>query len=152
MSVFSTVPPATKPDSPSWMATPNPPSLTGAEFSFEANNTQWGCRGSNQISSLEWEAQRLNMFVFYYYKKFPFLKCKSWLTWDIKLMNLPRSRYQISNCWADLLSCNSTKYHEMLGSSLHFLPHHKRLYDTFINRTKLLIKISMTQIFNHIYN
>lgn len=35
-----TVPPATKPDSPSCMATPKPPSLTGAEFSFDANSTQ----------------------------------------------------------------------------------------------------------------
>lgn len=45
------VPPATKPDSPSCMATPNPPSLTGAEFSFEANNTQWGCgeKGKTQL-------------------------------------------------------------------------------------------------------
>lgn len=34
------VPPATKPDSPNCIATPKPPSLTGAEFSFEANSTQ----------------------------------------------------------------------------------------------------------------
>lgn len=34
------VPPATSPDSPSWMATPKPPSLTGAEFSLEASRTQ----------------------------------------------------------------------------------------------------------------
>ena len=37
-----TVPPATSPDSPSWMATPNPPSFTGAEFSLDASSTQWG--------------------------------------------------------------------------------------------------------------
>lgn len=41
----SAVPPATSPDSPSWMATPNPPSFTGAEFSLEASSTQWGCVG-----------------------------------------------------------------------------------------------------------
>lgn len=35
-----TVPPATKPDSPSCIATPKPPSFTGAEFSFEASSTQ----------------------------------------------------------------------------------------------------------------
>ena len=36
------LPPATSPDSPNWIATPKPPSLTGAEFSFEARRTQWG--------------------------------------------------------------------------------------------------------------
>lgn len=36
------LPPATSPDSPNWIATPKPPSLTGAEFSFEASRTQWG--------------------------------------------------------------------------------------------------------------
>ena len=40
--VVITVPPATSPDSPSWMATPNPPSFTGAEFSLDASSTQWG--------------------------------------------------------------------------------------------------------------
>lgn len=34
------LPPATSPDSPSWMATPNPPSFTGAEFSLDASRTQ----------------------------------------------------------------------------------------------------------------
>lgn len=38
--VVFTVPPATSPDSPSWIATPNPPSFTGAEFSLDASNTQ----------------------------------------------------------------------------------------------------------------
>lgn len=42
------VPPATRPDSPSWMATPNPPSLTGAEFSLEASRTQWGYEGGER--------------------------------------------------------------------------------------------------------
>lgn len=47
-----TVPPATKPDSPSCIATPKPPSLTGAEFSFEANSTQWGYRGTKKDSKV----------------------------------------------------------------------------------------------------
>lgn len=45
MGVFTvafTLPPATSPDSPSWMATPNPPNFTGAEFSLDASSTQWG--------------------------------------------------------------------------------------------------------------
>ena len=41
-TVGFTVPPATSPDSPSWMATPNPPNFTGAEFSLDASSTQWG--------------------------------------------------------------------------------------------------------------
>lgn len=52
MSVLGAVPPATKPDSPSWMATPNPPSLTGAEFSFEASSTQWGCGGKKAVETV----------------------------------------------------------------------------------------------------
>lgn len=50
-------PPATRPDSPSWMATPKPPSLTGAEFSFEAKSTQWGCKGEKHMRSSESNVQ-----------------------------------------------------------------------------------------------
>lgn len=70
MCVYSgmAVPPATKPDSPSCIATPKPPSLTGAEFSFEANSTQWGCRGRKKdASNSEWKNKlyrRLMVHIF----------------------------------------------------------------------------------------
>lgn len=38
------IPPDSSPDSGSCIATPKPPSLTGAEFSLDANNTQCGLR------------------------------------------------------------------------------------------------------------
>lgn len=41
------LPPATSPDSPNWIATPKPPSFTGAEFSFEASSTQCGWKDKN---------------------------------------------------------------------------------------------------------
>lgn len=66
MCVYSgmAVPPATKPDSPSCIATPNPPSLTGAEFSFEANSTQWGCRGRKKdASNSEWKNKLYRRFM-----------------------------------------------------------------------------------------
>lgn len=47
-------PPEIRPPSGTWVATPNPPSLTGAEFSLLASNTQWGLR-SLWMMSLAWQ-------------------------------------------------------------------------------------------------
>lgn len=47
-------PPEIRPPSGTWVATPNPPSLTGAEFSLLASNTQWGLRSLWMIS-LVWQ-------------------------------------------------------------------------------------------------
>lgn len=47
-------PPEIRPPSGTWVATPNPPSLTGAEFSLLASNTQWGLR-SLWMMSLVWQ-------------------------------------------------------------------------------------------------
>ena len=47
-------PPDIRPVSGTWVATPNPPSLTGAEFSLLASSTQWGFR-SRWIMLLAWQ-------------------------------------------------------------------------------------------------
>jgi hypothetical protein len=55
--LYRYIPPLIFPDSGSWIATPNPPSLTGAEFSLHANRTQCGFM-SRWMISFSWQYRR----------------------------------------------------------------------------------------------